>query len=75
MIKQNKTKLHFIIGGALLLTFAVAGCNNNGENKEVKKDTAVTFTPPVIVKDTIDTMEGKKGNVAPGNDNKPVTPQ
>lgn len=71
MIKQNKTTLRFILGGALLLTFAVAGCNNNSETKEVTKDSTVTFSPPTIVKDSADTMEVIPGKVAPGNDVKP----
>ena len=71
MTKQNRTKWQFVFGGALLLTIAVAGCNNNGENKEATKDTPVTFAPPTIVRDSIDTMESKKGEVSPGTDLKP----
>ena len=71
MIKQNKTRLQFMLGGILMLTFAVAGCNNDGEKKEAVKDSVVTLTPPTIVKDSTDTMEAKPGNVAPGTDPKP----
>lgn len=72
MIKQNKTKLHFILGAALLATMAVTGCNNNGDEKEAKKDTVVTTPPPPATpKDSIDTMEKTPGNQAPGNDVKP----
>ncbi|MBL7702129.1 MAG: hypothetical protein JNM14_07760 [Ferruginibacter sp.] len=74
MIKQNKTKLRFILGSALLLTMAVTSCNNSGDAKEEKKDTTVNFTPPVIKKDSTDTMEKTVGNKAPGNENKPVAP-
>jgi hypothetical protein len=77
MIKQNKTKLQFILGGILMLTFAVAACNNSGESKEAKKDTVVTTTtppPPPTVKDSNDTMEATPGKVAPGSDQKPPTP-
>jgi len=70
MIKQNKTGLHFILGGALLLTIALSACNS-GETKEVTKDSSVTFTTPTIVKDSNDTMEAIPGKVAPGNDTKP----
>lgn len=71
MIKQNKTRLQFMLGGILMLTFAVAGCNNNGEKKEAAKDSVVTFTPPTIVKDSTDTMEPVTGKKAPGTDPKP----
>jgi len=75
MIKQNKTKLQFIFGGILMLTFAVAACNNSGEKKEGTKDTVVTTTPPVTVRDSVDTnMEPIPGKVAPGSDQKPPTP-
>ena len=67
MIRQNKTKLYFILGGALVLTLAVAGCNN-GETKEVKKDSVTTKT---IIRDSIDTMEKMTGKKAPGSDPKP----
>ena len=72
MIRQNKTKLQFILGGALMLTMAVTACNNNGENKEVVKDTPVTFTPPTIIKDSTDTMEKMTGKKAPGHDIPPT---
>ena len=73
MIRQNKTKLYFILGTALFLTFAVAACNNDGETKEVVKDsiTAPIVTPPVVIKDSIDTMEKIPGKKAPGSDPKP----
>jgi hypothetical protein len=71
MIKQNRTKLQFILGGILMLTFAVAGCNNDGEKKEATKDT-LTKTPPATVNVPLDTpMEKIPGKVAPGSDVKP----
>jgi hypothetical protein len=76
MIKQNKTTLRFILGGILMLTLAVTACNNGKkeESKDATKDSPVTTTPPppAAVKEPIDTMEKKSGNVAPGNDNKPT---
>jgi uncharacterized lipoprotein len=67
MIKQNKTKLPFILGAALLLS--VAACNNNGEKKETVKDEPAnemkTPTPPPSVSDSTDTMEKVKGAVSP----------
>jgi uncharacterized lipoprotein len=66
MIKQNKTKLPFILGAALLLS--VAACNNSGEKKETVKDepaTTTTPTPAPSVKDSTDTMEKIKGGVSP----------
>lgn len=71
MIKQTRTSLQFMLGGILMLTMATTACNNGKEeSKDAPKDSAV-FTPPTIVKDTLDTMESKKGNVAPGSDVKP----
>lgn len=69
MIKQNKTRLQFMLGGILMLTFAVAGCNNSGEKKEAAKDSVVTTTP--AVRDSNDTMEPVTGKKAPGSDVKP----
>ena len=65
MIKQNKTKLQFMLGGAVMLTLAVAACNNSTE-KEPEKTVIVTPAPPV--KDTIDTMVKMPGSVAPVTD-------
>ena len=67
MIKQNKTKLHFILAGALMLTLAVAACNNNSE--KAPENTVVTPAPPV--RDSTDSMEKVPGSVAPVNDTKP----
>jgi uncharacterized lipoprotein len=72
MIKQNRTKLQFLLGAILMLTFAA--CNNSSENKEATKDTMTkTETPPPApaVRDSADTMEVTPGKVAPGNDVKP----
>ena len=74
MIRQNKTKLQFILGGALFLSFAVAACNNDGETKEVVKDsitTTIVTPPPVVTIDSNDTMEKMTGKKAPGSDPKP----
>jgi hypothetical protein len=74
MIKQNKTKLQFILAGMLMLTFAA--CNNSGDKKEAATDSPAvetkTETPPPTVRDSVDTMEKTPGKVAPGTDNKPA---
>ena len=73
MIKQNRTKLKFIISGFLMLTFAA--CNNSSETKEAAKDTTtqtVAPAPAPAVRDSSDTMEATPGKVAPGNENKPA---
>lgn len=76
MIKKNRTTLQFMLGGILMLTMAVTACNNGKEeSKDAPKDSVTTAPPPPsAVKDSIDTMESKTGNVAPGNDTKPVSP-
>lgn len=59
MNKQIKTKLQFILGGILLVTFAIASCNNNSEaDKAATKDTATeikTTVPDQPVRDSMDT--------------------
>lgn len=72
MIKQNKTKLQFILAGMLMLTFAA--CNNSGDKKEATTDSPAvkTETPPPAVRDSVDSMEATPGKVAPGNENKPA---
>ena len=67
MIKQNKTKLQFILGGVVMLTLAVAACNNTTE-KEPEK--TIIVTPPPV-KDSIDTMVKMPGSGAPVTDGKP----
>jgi hypothetical protein len=71
MIKQNKTKLQFVLGTVLFLSVAVAGCNNDGEKKETVKDEPVVTAP--VVTDSIDTnhMEKMKGGVSPVDEIKP----
>jgi ABC-type Fe3+-citrate transport system substrate-binding protein len=75
MIKQNKTKLPFIFAGILMLSLAVAACNNSGDNKEPAKDTTVTEVKPTTPTppDTThkDTMEVTPGKVAPVVETKP----
>ncbi len=73
MIKQNKTKLQFILAGMLMMTFVA--CNNGEKKEEATKETPTEVAPPpATTRDSADTMEAKTGNVAPGNDTKPVTP-
>ncbi len=64
MNKQIKTKLPFILGAILLVTFAVTSCNND---KDEKSTTEVkTPVPAPAVKDSMDSA-----HVAPGSDIKP----
>ena len=73
MIRQNKTKLYFILGTALFLTLAIAACNNDGKTKVVTTDSITKIiTPPVVIKDSNDSMEKKTGKVAPGHDIPPT---
>ena len=74
MIKKNRTTLQFMLGGILMLTMAVAACNNGKEeSKDATKDSPVvkTATPPPAVRDSNDSMEKAVGRKAPGNENKP----
>jgi hypothetical protein len=70
MNKQNRTKLQFILGGILFLTFAIAACNN-GDDKDSKaavKDSPATEMKPTIPPSTVDSgdsMEKIKGKVSP----------
>lgn len=74
MIRQNKTKLQFILAGILMLSFGVTACNNSGDTKETPKDSVgaeqkvVTPPPPPVVKDSNDTMEKTPGKVSPTPD-------
>lgn len=70
MIKQNKIKLHFILG-VVLATVAVTGCNDSSDSKSVTKDATTITTQPPAAKDSTDTMEVITGKKAPGNDVKP----
>ena len=62
MNKQIKAALQLILGGILLVTFTIAGCNNSKTEKVVTKDTV-----PII-----DTMEHNIGDSAPIIDGKPM---
>lgn len=57
----NKTKLQFILGGILFVTFAVVGCNNGDADKDATKEIK-TETPAPAVKDSMDSIPG---NTAP----------
>ena len=66
MNKQIKTKLLFILGAILMVTFSVTSCNNSSEEKakEEVKTVAPTTTDSIV----------DSANVAPGNDTKPTSP-
>lgn len=74
-MKQNRTKLQFMLAGILMLSIAFTACNNNKEeSKDAPKDSVVTTTTPPpapTTKDSNDSMESKTGKVAPGSDVKP----
>lgn len=67
MIKQNKTKLQFVLGAILFLSVAVTACNNDGE----KKDTVKKETTTVIKRDSTDSMVKETGGVSPVEVTKP----
>lgn len=71
MIKQNKTKLQFVLGAILFLSVAVAACNNDGEKKVTVKDEPVTTTTVTEKRDSTDSMEKIKGGVSPVEEIKP----
>lgn len=65
MIKQNKTKLQFILGGFFLATLAISACNNEGDTKEAAEEPVKTEEPAPVAKDSTDTMEVTPGSVSP----------
>lgn len=66
MIKQNKTKLQFILGGILMLALTVGACNGSGESKETATDTTLEIkTDTMPLRDSTDTMEKTPGKVSP----------
>ena len=69
MIKQNKTKLQFVLGAILFLSVAIAACNN-GDNKETVKDEPATID--TSKKNATDTpMVKETGGVSPVEETKP----
>lgn len=73
MINKTKTSLQFILAGALFVSFAVTGCNNEGDSKEATKDTVATeksmeaapvapATTDTTKKDTASTRPTPTGN-------------
>ena len=71
MMKQNKTKLQFVLGTILFLSVAVAACNNDGEKKETVKDEPAMTTTVPEKRDSTDSMEKIKGGVSPVVETKP----
>jgi hypothetical protein len=72
MNKTTRTRLQFIVGAILFLSFAVAACNNDGEKKVTVKDEPVTTTTvTTVVRDSTDSMEKIKGGVSPVEETKP----
>lgn len=74
MYTKAKTQLHFILGGIMMLTFAVSACNNGESEKTVVKDSTVstevkTELPPPPLKDTMDSIPGNQGPTPGGGGN------
>ena len=74
MYTKAKTQLHFILGGIMMLTFAVSACNSGESDKTVVKDTTVstevkTVVPPPAIKDTMDTIPGNQAPTPGGGGN------
>jgi hypothetical protein len=72
---MSKTTLKFILGSALLVSFAVTGCNNESSEKTESKTDSTTVekmkeeTPAPVVVDTLkkDTLKKEldRGNTKP----------
>jgi hypothetical protein len=65
MYKQFKSKLLFIPGAFLMITFGVTSCNNGKTDKTTEEKTIAPQAKDSII---------DSANVAPGNDTKPATP-
>ncbi len=65
MHKRTKTKLQFILGGILMLTIAVAACNDSKTDKTEIKTTVVQ----PVVKDTMDSIPGNQAPTPGGGGN------
>jgi len=64
MHNKTKTKLQFILGGILMLTFAVNACNDSKSDKAVVTDSTTstevkTTVPAPVIKDSMDSIPGK----------------
>lgn len=68
MIKQNKTKLQFVLGAILFLSVAVTACNNGDKKDTVKDGPAVTDS---LKKNVTDSMVKETGGVSPVEETKP----
>ena len=56
MNKKTKTRFQLLLAGSLLISFAVAGCNNGNEKTETKTDSVTTeksMEVPKMPEDTI----------------------
>lgn len=68
----TKTKLQFILGALLMLTFAVNACNDSKSDKAVVTDSTTstevktTVIPPAI-KDSMDSIPGNQAPTPDGN--------
>jgi len=75
----RKAKIYTAFAGALFLTATIVSCNNEGDSKEVKKDSTVVTTTDstskMAPKDTMmpmDTsMKNKDKPVVPGSSTPP----
>lgn len=68
----TKTKLQFILGAILMLTFTVNACNDSKSDKAVVTDSTTstevktTVIPPAI-KDSMDSIPGNQAPTPDGN--------
>ncbi len=67
MNTKTKTTLQFILAGTLLVSFAVTGCNSEGESKEATKDTVATEKPMEVAPApaVVDTMKKDTATTRP----------
>lgn len=68
----TKTKLKFILGGILMLTFALNACNDSKSDKAVVTDSTTstevkTTVIPPAVNDSMDSIPGNQAPTPDGN--------
>jgi hypothetical protein len=62
----TRTKLQFILGGILMLTFAVTACNDSKTDKAVVTDSSTSTEIKTVIPPPVkDTMDSIPGNQAP----------
>ncbi len=64
MNKKTQNKLQLLFTGSLLISFAIAGCNNGNEKTETKTDTVITEKSMEVSPAPIDTTIKKTTDTA-----------